>query len=162
RSLVPDVTIRPGDGYVVCIGRFAVCETPTPRSLLRAKAEKAMRETKPRARNGRWRTWTTGWLPPYRTSPVAVPERTPVVNAEQPIPLRVALGQHEVTRDDLKKQITTAAFAFRGYDSSNLGRGPELLEHAVYGSYVRAMLDQASVVAGDVLKAKVDLAARVQ
>ena len=77
------------------------------------------------------------------------------------VAFRVAPGQHDVTRDDLKKQITTAAFAFRGYDASNLGRGPELLEHPVYGPFMRTMLDRASVVAGDVLKAKVDLAARV-
>ncbi len=83
------------------------------------------------------------------------------MNSEHPVSLRVAPGQHEVTRDDLKKQITTTAFAFRGYDASNLGRGPELLEHPVYGPTMRAMLDRASVVAGDVLKAKVDLAARV-
>jgi [acyl-carrier-protein] S-malonyltransferase len=84
------------------------------------------------------------------------------VNAEHPIALRVAPGQHEVTRDDLKKHIATAAFAFRGYDASNLGRGPELLEHPVYGPQVRTMLDRASVVAGDVLKKTVDLAARVE
>src|SRR5260370_10075349 len=73
----------------------------------------------------------------------------------------VAPGQHEVTRDDLKKQVTTAAFAFRGYDASNLGRSPELLEHRVYGPVVRAVLDRASVVCAEVLKAKVDLAERV-
>ena len=121
-----------------------------------------MRETKSRAPHGRWRTWTTGWLTQYRTSPVPVPERPPVVNPVQPVSLRVAPGQHEVTRDDLKKQIATTAFAFRGYDASNLGRGPELLEHPVYGPTMRALLDRASVVAGDVLKRKVDLAGRVE
>jgi [acyl-carrier-protein] S-malonyltransferase len=76
--------------------------------------------------------------------------------------LRVAPGQHDLTRDDLKKQITTAAIAFRGYDTSNLGRGAEFLEHPVYSPVVRAILARASLVCGDVLKTKVDLAARMQ
>jgi [acyl-carrier-protein] S-malonyltransferase len=66
-----------------------------------------------------------------------------------------------VTRDDLKTQITTTVFAFRGYDLTNLGRGPELLEHRVYGPVVQSFLDRASVVCSAVLKAKVDLAARM-
>jgi len=76
--------------------------------------------------------------------------------------LAVAPGEHELAPDDLKKQITTAVFAFRGYDVTNYGRGPELLEHRVYGPVVQALLDRASVVCGEVLKAKVDLAARVR
>jgi [acyl-carrier-protein] S-malonyltransferase len=44
---------------------------------------------------------------------------------------------------------------------TNLGRSPELLEHRVYGPVVRAVLDRASVVCGEVLKQKVDLAQRV-
>jgi [acyl-carrier-protein] S-malonyltransferase len=73
----------------------------------------------------------------------------------------VAPGQREVTRDDLRKQITTAAIAFRGYDASNLGRGPELLAHPVYGPVVRELLDRASTVCGEVLGREVDLATRV-
>ena len=76
--------------------------------------------------------------------------------------LRVAPGQHDLTRDELKKQIATAAIAFRGYDASNLGRGAEFLAHPVYGPIVRPILDRASVVCGDVLKKKVDLASRMQ
>ncbi len=73
----------------------------------------------------------------------------------------VAPGQHGLTREDLRQQISTAAIAFRGYDASNLGRGPELLAHPVYGPVLREMLDRASAVCGDVLKKPVDLAARV-
>lgn len=51
--------------------------------------------------------------------------------------------------------------AFRGYDLTNLGRGPELLEHRTYGPIVRATLDEASLLCSDVLGKKVDLAARV-
>jgi [acyl-carrier-protein] S-malonyltransferase len=63
--------------------------------------------------------------------------------------------------EDLKKRITTAAIAFRGYDGANIGRSPELLEHPVYGPIVRASLDAASALCGDVRGRKVDLAARV-
>jgi [acyl-carrier-protein] S-malonyltransferase len=82
------------------------------------------------------------------------PERTLTLRAVVP-------GEHELTRDDLRKQITTAAIAFRGYDASNLGRSPELLEHTVYGPIVRELLDRASKVCADVLKREVDLSARV-
>ena len=72
-----------------------------------------------------------------------------------------APARRQVARDDLKKRISTAAIAFRGYDVTNLGRGPELLEHPVYGPIVRATLDSASALCSDVLGKKVDLAARV-
>jgi len=66
-----------------------------------------------------------------------------------------------VTRDELKKRIATAALAFRGYDTTNMGRGPELLQHRAYGPVVQATLNSASVLCGDVLGKNVDLAARV-
>src|SRR5262249_6887025 len=99
----------------------------------------AMRKTKTRARDGRLRLWPSGWLRYRKTSPpTSTPEQPVAATSEGTLPLRAVVpGQHEVTRDDLKKQITTAAIAFRGYDASNLGRGPELLEHRVYGSVVR-------------------------
>lgn len=73
----------------------------------------------------------------------------------------VSPGQHGLSRDDLKQQIGTAAIAFRGYDASNIGRGPELLAHPVYGPVVREMLDRAGRVCADVIKQEVDLAERV-
>jgi len=72
-----------------------------------------------------------------------------------------APAQRHVARDDLKKRITTAAVAFRGYDATNVGRSPELLEHPAFGPVVRATLEQASALCSDVLGRKVDLAARV-
>jgi [acyl-carrier-protein] S-malonyltransferase len=123
----------------------------------------AMRKTKTRVRDGRLRLWPSGWLRHQEaTSPPAALDTPDAVIAARTTPLRaVAPGQHDVTRDDLKQQIATAAIAFRGYDTSNIGRGPELLGHPVYGSVVREMLDRASRVCGDVLKKPVDLAARV-
>jgi [acyl-carrier-protein] S-malonyltransferase len=75
---------------------------------------------------------------------------------------RVAPGQHELSTGDLRKQVATAAFAFRGYDTTNLGRSAELLAHPVYGPVVQGFLDRASVVCADVLKRPVDLGERVR
>jgi len=75
--------------------------------------------------------------------------------------IAAAPERRDVAHDDLKKRITTAAFAFRGYDATNVGRGPELLEHPAYGPVVRAALDTASALCSDILREKVDLAARV-
>jgi [acyl-carrier-protein] S-malonyltransferase len=66
-----------------------------------------------------------------------------------------------VAHEDLKKRIGTAAFAFRGYDATNVGRSQELLEHPVFGPVVQDTLDSASVLCSEVLGRKVDLAARV-
>src|SRR5262245_38557866 len=121
-----------------------------------------MENTQVRVGDNRWRSWT-GWLTNHRTSPGPLPERPLERGLERPTLLRaVAPGRQDVSRVDLKEQVRTATFAFRGYDVSNLGRSPELLEHRVYGPVVRALLDRASVVCGEVLKAPVDLAARVQ
>ena len=61
---------------------------------------------------------------------------------------RAAPAALTISRDDLKKRIATAVLAFRGYDLTNLGRGPELLEHRAYGPVVRATLDSASLLCG--------------
>jgi [acyl-carrier-protein] S-malonyltransferase len=58
--------------------------------------------------------------------------------------------------------IGTAAFAFRGYDQTNLGRSPELLAHPVYGPIVRDRLDEASQICMGALGRPIDLAARIE
>lgn len=55
-----------------------------------------------------------------------------------------------------------AAFAFRGYNVTNLGRTPELLAHPAYGEVMAAHLREASQVCADVVKRPVDLVARVR
>jgi [acyl-carrier-protein] S-malonyltransferase len=65
-------------------------------------------------------------------------------------------------RVDLKRRITTAAFAFRGYDVNNLGRSLELLEHPAYGPVVKSVLASASEVCSEAIHAPVDLAAYVR
>lgn len=63
---------------------------------------------------------------------------------------------------DLKHRISTAAFAFRGYDVANLGRSLELLEHENFGPVVHAALTHASELCSEAIKAKVDLIEHVR
>jgi [acyl-carrier-protein] S-malonyltransferase len=113
-----------------------------------------MRTENVRALGGRWRNWAPEWIVSHAPSRRVLRERNGAMKAMKP-------DEHDLVRNNLQKRIATAAFAFRGYDASNLGRSPELLEHPVYGTTVRAMLDRASLICGDVLGEKVDLAARV-
>ena len=64
--------------------------------------------------------------------------------------------------NDLSDQIGATAFAFRGYNITNLGRSDELLAHPVYGPFVEQHLKQASEICADVTRTLVDLAARVR
>lgn len=57
----------------------------------------------------------------------------------------------------LQARIGTAAFAFRGYDVSNLGRSLELLEHPAYGPVVRQKLEEASEICAGATHRPVDL-----
>lgn len=61
----------------------------------------------------------------------------------------------------LKKRMGGAAFAFRGYNITNLGRTPELLAHPKYGPIVKEHLERASAVCADITGQKVDLVNRV-
>ena len=131
------------------------CPSPVRGCVLRVLA---MRTAKVRALDGRWRNWAPSWLASHRPSRLALPKPPGAAATRR---CAHCPARRQVARDDLKKRIATAAIAFRGYDASNLGRSPELLEHPVYGPIVRAMLDSASALCSDVLGEKVDLAARV-
>lgn len=63
---------------------------------------------------------------------------------------------------DLRSRLSQSAFAFRGYNVTNLGRTPELLAHAAYGSLVEARLREASEICSATIKRPVDLVARVR
>lgn len=63
---------------------------------------------------------------------------------------------------DLSTKINTTAFAFRGYNETNLGRTAELLAHPHYGETVATYLEQASQTCADVIGKRVDLIARVR
>lgn len=74
----------------------------------------------------------------------------------------VATEPTELMPESLQKQIGSAGFAFRGYDQTNLGKTPELLEHLVYGTTMERHLREASAVCSDTLGRSVDLVARVR
>ena len=113
-----------------------------------------MRTVKVGGQEARWRSWAPSWLASHRPSRLVLPK--PPGSPSLSVPAR-----RQVAREDLKKRISTAAIAFRGYDVSNLGRSPELLEHPVYGPIVRSALEDASVLCSDAQGEKVDLVARV-
>ena len=61
----------------------------------------------------------------------------------------------------LQAKIGTSAFAFRGYNTVNLGRTPELLAHPVYGKTIRRYLNRASEICAEIVRRPVDLAGAV-
>jgi len=63
---------------------------------------------------------------------------------------------------NLLDRLGSTAFAFRGYNTTNLGRSTELLAHPVYGPVVARYLAQASEISSDVLKQPIDLVRRVR
>lgn len=62
----------------------------------------------------------------------------------------------------LKKRISNASFAFRGYNVSNLGRSLELLNHPDYGPVIAETLDQASEICAKACHRPVNLIERVR
>jgi [acyl-carrier-protein] S-malonyltransferase len=60
--------------------------------------------------------------------------------------------------NDLIPKIATTAFAFRGYNTTNLGRTPELLAHPAYADTLLHYLDRASQICGELTGRQVDLA----
>jgi len=63
---------------------------------------------------------------------------------------------------DLKKRIGSSAFAFRGYNVTNMGRTLELLRHRAYGRVVRQYLVRGSEVCSSATRRDVDLVRRVE
>jgi [acyl-carrier-protein] S-malonyltransferase len=64
--------------------------------------------------------------------------------------------------NSLQAKIGTTAFAFRGYNTSNLGRTPEILEHPAYGTTMRRYLTRGSEICAEIIRRPVDLAAAVR
>lgn len=60
------------------------------------------------------------------------------------------------------QQPLNAAFAFRGYNLTNLGRTPELLAHPAYGPIVERHLALAQTIHSDCTNRKTDLVGRVR
>lgn len=67
-----------------------------------------------------------------------------------------------MTPGELRSRLESSAFAFRGYNTTNLGRTPELLDHHAYGSTVRECLESASAVCANVIGKPTDLVSRVE
>ncbi|MEX0715350.1 MAG: hypothetical protein WD066_02120 [Planctomycetaceae bacterium] len=63
---------------------------------------------------------------------------------------------------DLPKRMPSAAFAFRGYNVTNLGRTPELLAHPNYGPILTEYLGRASDACAEATGRAVNLAERVR
>jgi [acyl-carrier-protein] S-malonyltransferase len=61
----------------------------------------------------------------------------------------------------LQSRIGSTAFAFRGYNITNLGRTPELLEHPAYGKTIRRYLRRGSEICAEIARRPVDLAKAV-
>ena len=64
--------------------------------------------------------------------------------------------------DSLKNRVGTAAFAFRGYNVTNLGKTPELLKHPAYGPVVEQFLKDASEICAAAIGRRVNLVDRVR
>jgi [acyl-carrier-protein] S-malonyltransferase len=64
--------------------------------------------------------------------------------------------------NSLQSTIASTAFAFRGYNTTNLGRTPELLAHSVYGRTVERYLRRGSEVCANIIGRSVDLVQRVR
>ena len=62
----------------------------------------------------------------------------------------------------LAESLKNAAFAFRGYNVTNLGRTPELLKHPAYGAIVEQHLRVASAICSESIGQRVDLVKRVK
>jgi len=62
----------------------------------------------------------------------------------------------------LRQQIAATAFAFRGYNVTNLGRSREMLAHPAYGPIYDRFLREASEISAEVLSRPIDLASRVR
>lgn len=67
-----------------------------------------------------------------------------------------------MTGSELNARMKSAAFAFRGYNVTNLGRTPELLEHPAYGPIVEKHLKDGSEIYTAATMQRVDLVKRVR
>ncbi len=67
-----------------------------------------------------------------------------------------------ISPTELQERLANAAFVFRGYNVTNLGRTAELLAHRAYAPTVQHFLHEGSKICGDVTGRKVDLVDRVR
>ncbi|HVC92581.1 MAG TPA: hypothetical protein VND64_02775 [Pirellulales bacterium] len=72
------------------------------------------------------------------------------------------MTNHLLKPYELSDRLDDAAFCFRGYNVTNLGRTPELLAHRVYGHVVERYLREASEICAEVTRKATDLVCRVR
>ncbi len=72
------------------------------------------------------------------------------------------MTNHLLKPYELSDRLDEAAFCFRGYNVTNLGRTPELLAHRVYGHVVERYLREASEICAEVTGTATDLVYRVR
>lgn len=65
-------------------------------------------------------------------------------------------------RIKIADQLLDTAFAFRGYNITNLGRTREFLTHRAYGPTMRRYLETAGAICSEVIGRRVDLINRVE
>src|SRR3954468_24743056 len=63
--------------------------------------------------------------------------------------------------NSLQTKIGSTAFAFRGYNTTNMGRTPELLAHPAYETTLRRYLQRGSEICAETVGRSVDLAQAV-
>ncbi|MEX0703108.1 MAG: hypothetical protein WD069_13515 [Planctomycetales bacterium] len=104
--------------------------------------------------------------PPETTAPPPVDDAAPPVAIAPPPPVAetpsVEMAVAGRLGAELPKRIRSAAFAFRGYNVTNLGRTPELLAHPSYGPTVAGYLHRASEACSEATGRAVHLAERVR
>lgn len=74
----------------------------------------------------------------------------------------MATVNHPLKPFEISDRLEQTAFAFRGYNQTNLGRTPELLAHAKYGPVMERRLREASEITSDLDHRHVDLVERVR
>lgn len=67
-----------------------------------------------------------------------------------------------VPPEELRRNLASTAFAFRGYNTTNLGLSPELLEHPSYRPIIEEYLERGSAICSSVGGRSVDLVKRVR
>jgi [acyl-carrier-protein] S-malonyltransferase len=105
--------------------------------------------------DGRWQNWIPAIGTGFRRSRLTSLETVPTAGCAPCV-------APPVSGVDLKRRISSAALAFRGYDVTNAGRSLELLEHPAYGPVVQEVLEEASALCAEAIKAPVDLAAHLR
>src|SRR4051794_12480905 len=63
--------------------------------------------------------------------------------------------------NSVQTKIGTTAFAFRGYNVTNLGRTPELLANQAYAPTMRRYLERGGEICSEIIRRPVDLTSAV-